>query len=146
MQIKDKITTGTFGIELGEFLVETPQAVSGLRIGQDAIEIEQATPDGQLVPRKVPGCKQSGEVTVTRGMDASAQFTDWISKTLMSRHVDSARRNITITALDHQKKPVRRIVLFDCWATSWTGPALDAHSAGPASEQVTIVFDDISVE
>lgn len=144
MAIGDTITTGTFSIAMGKFTVETAQDVSDLKLDQDVVEIKQVTSSGQPVTHKQPGVEQRGEVTITRGLDRSAQFTKWIEKT-RTRGVDSATPNITITVMDTQRKPVRRIRLHNAWASSWTGPSLEAGK-GPATERVTISFEDAEIE
>lgn len=145
MQIHDEITTGTFGIELGKSRVETAQAVSGFTGGQDVVS-EQVTPTGQHLTHRQPGADRAGEVTITRGRDKSAQFTNWIEKTMVNCAFDSAIPNIAITVMDGQEQPVRRIHLFNAWASNLQGPSLDADSAGPATETVTIVYEDVRVE
>ncbi|MGG7574888.1 phage tail protein [Streptomyces sirii] len=141
----DALTSHTFTIELGKFQVETLQDVSGLTMGQDVVELRQVSPTGELIVRKQPGARQAGEVTLTRGMDKSTAFTDWI-RTGLEGDLDGARQNVTITVSDAAKQPVRRIHLANAWASSWTGPDLDATASGPATETVTLTYEDISVE
>ncbi|MFE1776530.1 phage tail protein [Streptomyces sp. NPDC059008] len=141
----DALGSHTFTIELGAFQVETLQDVSGLTLGQDAIEIRQVSSTGEPLVREQPGARRSGEVTVTRGMDKSTVFTDWI-KAGLDGDRDGARQNVTITVRDVDRQPVRRIHLANAWASSWTGPELDATGSGPATETVTLTYEDLSVE
>ncbi|MFI5987879.1 phage tail protein [Streptomyces sp. NPDC051555] len=134
-----------FGLEMGNFQVETVQSVSAVTYGQDVSETRYVTSTGELVIHKQPGARQTGEITVTRGMDKSKVFTDWVKKSL-ENNVATARQNITITIMDPQKKPVRRVHLHNAWATQWSGPALDAGSNDPATETVTLTYDDITIE
>lgn len=146
MNIGDVLTTHTFVIELGAFQVETCQEVSALTYGQDVIECKQVTSTGELISRKQPGASQGGEITITRGMDQSKAFTDWVKETRQNHSLDTARQNIGITVLDATKRPVRRLQLVNAWASSWQGPALQAGNASPAMETVTIQFEDCIVE
>ncbi|MFG2286260.1 phage tail protein [Streptomyces sp. NPDC048595] len=141
----DALTSHTFTIELGTFQVETLKDVSGLTVGQDVVEIRQVSPTGELIVRKQPGVRQAGEVTLTRGMDKSTAFTDWI-RTSLQGDLDGARQNVTIAVSDAAEQPVRRFHLVNAWASSWTGPDLDATASGPATETVTLTYEDISVE
>ncbi|MET8682709.1 phage tail protein [Streptomyces sp. NPDC004732] len=143
----EKLTTFRFLISLGNFQVETAQSVSDLTYGQDVVEIKQMSASGDLIIHKQPGPRQSGEVTITRGLDKSQVFTDWVKKTLEDRDLDAARENVTITLLDAQGNPARYFHLSNAWASQWSGPGgMDASGADPATETVTLQYDDISVE
>ncbi|MFF4160032.1 phage tail protein [Streptomyces sp. NPDC001678] len=142
----DTFSSSTFAIELGKFQVETVQDVSGLTLEQDVVETRQVSSTGELIVRKQPGARKTGEITVTRGMDKSTAFTDWIKTTLVNADLDSARQNITIALKDAQKQTVRRIHLTNAWASRWEGPQLGASNSGIATEQVTITYEDITVE
>ncbi|MFF4403227.1 phage tail protein [Streptomyces sp. NPDC001262] len=142
----DTFSSNTFAIELGKFQVETVQDVSGLTLEQDVVETRQVSATGELIVRKQPGARKTGEITITRGMDKSTAFTDWIKATLVNADLDSARQNITIALKDAQKQTVRRIHLTNAWASRWEGPQLGAANSGTATEQVTVTYEDISVE
>ncbi|MDH6699525.1 phage tail protein [Streptomyces griseoviridis] len=142
----DTILNSRFTIELGKFQVETVQNVSGLSLEQDVVETRQVSPTGEMVVRKQPGSRRTGEITVTRGMDKSTAFTDWIKATLVDADLDAARQNITISLMDAKKQTVRRIHLSNAWASRWQGPSLGAAGSESASEEVTITYEDITVE
>ncbi|MGK5731570.1 phage tail protein [Streptomyces sp. URMC 124] len=142
----DTFSSSTFAIELGKFQVETVQDVSGLTLEQDVVETRQVSSTGELIVRKQPGARRTGEITITRGMDKSTAFTDWIKATLVNADLDSARQNITIALKDAKKQTVRRIHLSNAWASRWEGPQLGATNSSVATEQVTITYEDITVE
>ncbi|MFC0602562.1 phage tail protein [Streptomyces palmae] len=142
----DTILNSRFAIELGKFQVETVQNVSGLSLEQDVVETRQVSPTGEVVVRKQPGSRRTGEITVTRGMDKSTAFTDWIKATLVDADLAAARQNITISLMDAQKQTVRRIHLSNAWASRWQGPSLGAASSESALEEVTITYEDITIE
>ncbi|MFI9202381.1 phage tail protein [Streptomyces sp. NPDC053048] len=142
----DAFNSSTFAIELGRFQVETVQEVSGLTLEQDVVEVRQVSPTGELIVRKQPGSRRAGEITITRGMDKSTAFTDWIKSTLVNADLDSARQNITIAVKDAHEQTVRRIHLTNAWASRWEGPQLGATGSDGATEQVTITYEDITVE
>ncbi|MEU5537418.1 phage tail protein [Streptomyces sp. NPDC020362] len=142
----DTFSSSTFAIELGKFQVETVQDVSGLTLEQDVVETRQVSATGELIVRKQPGARKTGEITIVRGMDKSTAFTDWIKATLVNADLDSTRQNITIALKDAKKQTVRRIHLTNAWASRWEGPQLGAADSGTATEQVTITYEDITVE
>ncbi|TWF95519.1 phage tail protein [Saccharopolyspora dendranthemae] len=142
----DTLSTHRFGVELGSVTVESVKEVSGLTVEQDVIETQQVTLTGERINKKQPGGQKGGEVTITRGLDKSTEFTAWIKKTLIDGDVEGARENLTIEIQDSQGETVRRMQLFDCWVSKWEGPGVSAGESNPATEQVTIVFERIEVE
>ncbi|MFF3863317.1 phage tail protein [Streptomyces sp. NPDC002209] len=114
--------------------------------GQDIVEVKQVTQNSALTISKQAGARLSGEITISRSMDRNTAFTDWVKETVANRNLDSARKNVTITVMDSQKTPVRRIMLSNAWASSWSSPSLEAGGSGPATEQVTITYEDVTVE
>ncbi|MEV4251290.1 phage tail protein [Streptosporangium canum] len=131
----DTFSSSTFAVELGKFQVETVQDVSGLTLEQDAATRKALA----------PGARRGGEITIRRGMEKSAAFTDWIKATRVNAGRDGARRNITIVAKDANTNTVRRIQLTNAWASRWEGPQLGTPG-GAAMEHVTITYEDITVE
>lgn len=142
----DALSTHLFGVQLGGYLVESIQEVSGLTVEEDVVEVKQVTPEGKALIRKQPGARKGGEVTITRGLDKSSEFTKWIKETLNKGAVETARQNLTIEIKDTQGSTVRRIQLMQGWASKWEGPSLKAGESSPATEKVTITFEEIVVE
>jgi phage tail-like protein len=142
----DALSTHIFGIQLGGYLVESVQEVSGLSVEEEVVEVKQVTADGKQIIRKQPGARQAGEITIVRGIDQSSAFTDWIKETLNNGAVNTARQNLTIEIKDSTQATIRRIQLMQGWASKWEGPSLKAGESSAASETVTITFEEIVVE
>ncbi|MEJ3746402.1 phage tail protein [Actinomycetes bacterium KLBMP 9797] len=140
----DAFATHRFQVELGKARVESVQEVSGLTVELDAIEVNQVTPTGEYIIRKIPGARKGGEVTVTRGLDKSSAFTSWIKDTFEKGAIDAARQNISIIIVNAANDQQRRFDLTNAWVSKWEGPNLKAGDPTPATEKVTIVFEDIS--
>lgn len=140
----DTFATHRFQVELGKARVESVQEVSGLTVELDAIEVNQVTPTGEYIIRKLPGARKGGEVTITRGLDKSSAFTDWIKDTFEKGAIDAARQNISIIIVDAKNEATRRFDLTNAWVSKWEGPNLKAGEASPATEKVTVVFEEIS--
>lgn len=140
----DTLSTHIFQVELGGVAVESVQEVSGLSVEVDAIEVTQVTPSGQYLIKKLPGARKGGEVTITRGLDKSSAFSQWIEQVFEKGAVDEARKNISIIVTDSKNTPVRRMNLENAWVNKWEGPALKAGDATPATEKVNIVFETIT--
>ncbi|MER7079899.1 conserved hypothetical phage tail region protein [Saccharopolyspora kobensis] len=142
----DTLSTHRFGVQLGGITVESVKEISGLTVEQDVVETPQVTPTGERIYKKQPGGQKGGEVTITRGLDKSSAFTDWIKKTLLDGDVEGARENLTIEIQDSQGETVRRMQLYDAWVSKWDGPEVSAGESNPATEKATIVFERIEVE
>ncbi|WP_372412161.1 phage tail protein [Streptomyces luteireticuli] len=147
MATGDVFPSNLFSVELGKFKVETVQSVSVPSVQLEVVETRQVSATGEPIIRKQPAPRpQSGEITVTRGMDRSTAFTDWIHTTLEKRDIDNARQNVTIVQYDTNKKAVLRYHLTNAWASQLKTADLDASSTTAATEQVTITYEDIAVE
>lgn len=142
----DALATHRFGVQLGGVTVESIKEISGLTVQQDVVETQQVTERGKPITKKQPGGHKGGEVTITRGMDKSSEFTKWLNKTVGEGDVDDARQNITIEIQDPKGETVRRIQLYDAWVSNYDGPALSATQSAGAEEKATIVFERIEVE
>jgi phage tail-like protein len=142
----DALSTHVFGVQLGGYRVESIQEISGMTVEEDVVEVKQVSDQGKQIIRKQPGARQAGEVTITRGLDKSSEFTKWIKETLNKGAVSSARQNLTIEIMDSELNTVRRIQLMQGWVSKWEGPSLKAGESSPATESVTIVFEEITVE
>ncbi|MCX2732781.1 phage tail protein [Saccharopolyspora sp. NFXS83] len=142
----DSLSVHRFGVQLGGVTVESVKEVSGLTVEQDVVETQQVTDTGKMMNKKQPGGHKGGEVTITRGMDQSPEFTTWINKTLTDGEVESARENLTIEVMEPNGSVVRRIQLYDAWVSKWEGPGLNAGESNAATEKATITFERIEVE
>ena len=142
----DALSVHRFGVELGSVQVETVKEVSGLVLEQEVVDIPQTTPAGKPMVKRKPGTQQGGEVTITRGLDKSSEFSQWLNKTLIDGDVENARENLTIEVMDSKGESVRRIMLFDAWVSKWEGPELTAGESNAATEKATIVFERIELE
>ncbi|MFI9045429.1 phage tail protein [Streptomyces sp. NPDC053427] len=147
MATGDVYPSNLFSVALGNFQVETVQSVSAPTEQWEVVETRQVSASGEPVIRKQPAASpQSGEITVTRGMDKSRAFTDWINTSLEKKDIDSARQNVTIVQYDVNKKPVIRYHLTNAWASQLQGADLDASSTSPATEKVTITYEECTIE
>ncbi|MFJ4806756.1 phage tail protein [Streptomyces murinus] len=136
-----------FSVDLGAFQVETVQSVSTPTLQIQVVETRQLSSIGEPIVRKQPAYgPQSGEITITRGQDKSRAFTDWIYTCLDEKDIDAARQPVTITQYDTKRNPVLRYHLTNAWASQLTGPGLEATNNNAATEQVTLTYEDVSVE
>ncbi|MFF1874438.1 phage tail protein [Streptomyces sp. CB03911] len=140
------IATHIFTVQLGAYEVETVQEVSGLSFELDAIDHFEVTRSGQLVVRKLAGARKGGEVTISRGLGASGEFTKWLEESFIKGNVKGARQSLSIIVKDTENNPVRTINLKNAWVKKWEGPNLKAGESQAAVEKVTVVFEDVELK
>ncbi|WP_280466085.1 phage tail protein [Nocardia brasiliensis] len=146
MAVGDPIRANVFAVDLGKYRVATYQNVAGLRIGSQTVEVKSVTATGVMLNRKIPGDPERPDVTLTRPMDSSRTWLEWVMMTARNQDVDPARANVTITLLDSAKKPAVRFNLKNAWASIWEAPELQAGNTAPAIEKITLVYEDITVD
>jgi phage tail-like protein len=145
LQPGDALAAHNFGLQIDGVTVEYLQEVGGLSLEQDVIEYQQVSADGRPVTKKMPGAKKAGEASVTRGMTESSAFTQWINDSLAG-NMASARKNASIILMDYQYNPVKRYNMTNAWCSKVESSGVKAGDASALTEQVTITFEDLTIE
>jgi phage tail-like protein len=145
LQPGDALAAHNFGLQIDGVTVEYLQEVGGLSLEQDVIEYQQVAANGRPVTKKMPGTKKAGEASVTRGMTQSKAFTEWINES-MAGNMASARKNATIMLMDYQYNPVKRYNMTNAWCSKVESSGVKAGDASALTEQVTITFEDLTIE
>src|SRR3982751_3687880 len=122
-------------VEMGSF-----RKCSGIESETETIENKEATKDGRMIIRKVPGAMKWSDITLERRIDESKALWEW-RKQVEDGDVDSARRDGSIVIKDSVKKEVARWNFEKGWVSKWTGAELDAGSNEVATEKVTITHE-----
>jgi phage tail-like protein len=125
------------GVTLGYF-----RKCSGVESETETIEFKEATKDGKLIIRKVPGAMKWANISLERRIDASAALWEW-RKQVIDGDVDSARRNGSIVLYDSKHTEVARWNFIDGWPAKWTGAELDAGGSDVATEKVEIAHEGL---
>jgi len=145
LQPGDALAAHNFGLQIDGVTVEYLQEVGGLSLEQDVIEYQQVSANGRPVTKKMPGAKKAGEASVTRGMTQSGAFTEWINES-MAGNMAAARKNATIMLMDYQYNPVKRYNMTNAWCSKVESSGVKAGDASALTEQVTITFEDLTIE
>ncbi|MEU7640437.1 phage tail protein [Streptomyces sp. NPDC039016] len=120
-------------VELGAFQVETVRSVSGPAF-------DPAPPGGDPLPE---GVGRPGEITIVRGPDQSAAFTDWLTRCLVERGAaDRHRQAVTVVHYAADRTPLRRYHLVGALPIAWETPA---DGTGAAAESVTLAYEELTV-
>jgi phage tail-like protein len=139
--VPDLTTTFKFalqvdGVDLGYF-----RKCSGIESETETIEFKEATKDGQMIIRKVPGAMKWADITLERRIDSSRALWEWRMDTING--VDEQRRNGSIVVYDSTGAEVARWNFESGWCSKWGGPAFDATANEVATENVTITHEGL---
>ena len=120
--------------------------VGGLKMELEKIEAkQQVAADGKYVVRQIPGRPKPGELTVTRGLGAAKNLTDWWAKVLEG-DLQSARKTAAVRVHDHNNQIIKTFNFLNCWVRVLEVNSLKAGSTEQATEKATICFDEVTVE
>jgi phage tail-like protein len=114
--------------------------VTGLGSESEAIEYRNGNED--FTPRKLPGLKKFGNVTLKRGVAQGQDFLDWRKK-VTDGNIE--RQEISIILLDESRNEQVRYNLAAAWPCKWMGPDLKANANEVAIETLEICHEGVSL-
>ena len=138
----DLMTTFSFVLEIDNVEMASFRKCSGVESETETIEYKEATKDGKMIIRKVPGAMKWSDITLERRIDESKALWEW-RKLLEDGSVDDARRNGSIVIKDSTHKEVARWNFQAGWPSKWTGAELDAGGNEVATEKVVITHEGL---
>ena len=138
----DLTTTFKFALEIDGVNLGYFKKCSGIASENEIIEFKEATKEGRMVIRKVPGPMKWGDISLDRRLDSSLALWEW-RKQVIDGDVDSARRNGSIVAYDSQSAEVARWNFEAGWPSKWQGADFDAGANEVATESVTITHEGL---
>lgn len=119
--------------------------VSGLTMEAEVIEYRGGA-DLALTVQKQPGLKKYGNVTLKRGIvpkEAGAGLFEWFN-TIKAGTV--ARRPVTVSLLNEERKPVMTWKIRDAWPVKVEGPGLNATGNEIAVETIEFANEGVEVQ
>jgi phage tail-like protein len=138
----DLMTTFKFALQVDQVDLGYFRKCAGIESETETIEYKEATKDGQMIIRKVPGAMKWGDITLERRIDSSLALWQW-RKQIIDGDVDGARRNGSIVAYDSKGNEVARWNFEAGWVSKWKGADFDAGANDVATESVTITHEGI---
>ncbi|MFJ7209865.1 phage tail protein [Streptomyces sp. NPDC098789] len=136
--MEDNVVKHQWKIELGGRRVETLKSVTGMAIDQEYVELVQNSPDGKPVPDLVLGAPSSfGNLTLTRAMDKSDTFTQWIMDSRNPTKIEDSAEDIVLVYVNPQNGAEKKFQLTGARPTSWSAQDL---TAGQADETLELKF------
>jgi phage tail-like protein len=141
----DLMTTFSFVLEVDGVEMASFRKCSGVEAETETIEYKEATKDGKMIIRKVPGAMKWSDITLERRIDESKALWEWRQQ-VENGAIDDARRNGSIVIKDSTAVEVARWSFDMGWPSKWVGAELDAGSNEIATEKLTITHEGLRRE
>jgi phage tail-like protein len=138
----DLLTTFSFYLELDGINVGAFRKCGGVEAETEIIEHKEATKDGKLIIRKVPGAMKWANIELEKALDAKKDLWEW-RKQVEEGDIDAARRHGSIVVYDSKHQEVARWNFFAGWPSKWKGADLNAGENQVAIESVTITHEGL---
>ena len=139
----DLMTSFNLVLEIGGVELASFRKCTGVEAETETIEYKEATKDGKMIIRKVPGAMKWSDITLERRIDESKALWEW-RKQVEDGDIDAARRDGSIVIKDSQKKEVARWNFIAGWPSKWTGAELDAGGNEVATEKIVITHEGLN--
>ena len=136
----DPFASFNFLVEIEGIIQGGFSECTGLTSETEAIEYRNG--DEDFTPRKLPGIKKFGNVTLKRGVVAGQELLEW-RKTVTDGDID--RHNVTISILDEQRNAQISYNLRDAWPAKWNGPDLKGNANEIAVETLEICHEGVEL-
>jgi phage tail-like protein len=138
----DLTTTFKFALEIDNVNMGYFKKCAGIESETEIIEYKEATKEGRMIIRKVPGAMKWGDITLDRRIDSSRALWEW-RKQVIDGNVDGGRRHGSIVAYDSAGAEVARWNFENGWPSKWKGADFDAGANEVATESVTITHEGL---
>ncbi len=139
----DLLTTFSFHVEFDGVDVGAYKEASGVESETEIIEYKEATKEGKMIIRKVPGAMKWADITLKKRIDNSLDLWEW-RKEVEDGDIDTARRNGSIVLYDSTMTEVARWNFENGWPSKWKGADLNAGEDQVAVEEITITHEGLS--
>jgi phage tail-like protein len=139
----DLLTTFSFHVEFDGVDVGAYKEASGVESETEVIEYKEATKEGKMLIRKVPGAMKWSDITLKKRIDNSTDLWEW-RKEVEQGDIDAARRNGSIVLYDSTHTEVARWNFEAGWPSKWKGADLNAGEDQIAVEEITITHEGLT--
>jgi phage tail-like protein len=113
---------------------------SGVGSEHEVVEHKVVDANGHESVRKIPGRLKWQDISLKRGMTSDLQIWQW-RQTIIEGKVKDARKNVSITMLSRDYKPIAKWNFVNAWPSKVTGPNFKADDNSFGIEEVSIVHE-----
>lgn len=139
----DLLTTFSFHVELDGVDIGAFKEASGVESETEIIEYKEATRDGKMIIRKIPGAMKWSDITLKKRIDVTRDLWEWRREVEMG-DIDAARRHGSIVLYDSKHSEVARWNFESGWPSKWKGADLNAGEDQVAVEEITITHEGLT--
>lgn len=139
----DLLTTFSFHVELDGVDIGAFKEASGVESETEIIEYKEATRDGKMIIRKIPGAMKWSDITLKKRIDVTRDLWEWRREVEMG-DIDAARRHGSIVLYDSTHSEVARWNFESGWPSKWKGADLNAGEDQVAVEEITITHEGLT--
>lgn len=132
----DPLVGNFFMVDAGEAIGYFTE-VSGLSMEYDLFEYQEGGVNDFV--HKLRGRMKFTNLVLTRGITHEESFTKWF----LACREKTQRRDLSVTMLTNDLKPVRTWSFAGAFPVKWTGPGLKAASGEVAIEQIEIAHQGL---
>lgn len=137
---EDPLLGFNFMLELEGALAGYFTECSGIGSEHEIVEQKVVDKQGHEIVRKIPGRMKWQDISLKRGITSDLKIWEWRDQLVQGKSKD-ARKNITITMLSRDYKPVAVWHFANAWPSKVTGPNLKSDSNEFGVEELTIVHE-----
>lgn len=138
----DPLRTYNFTLEINGENVGGFSEVSGLTAEGDPVDYREGS-DMQQSVRKLMGLRKYTNLTLKRGYTDNRKLWDWYDAV---RKGKPDRREVTITLLNEERRPMLRWSAENAWVNKIEGPTFKASGNEVGMESVDIVHEGLTME
>jgi phage tail-like protein len=131
-----------FIVEIDSVVRAAVAEITGISAEIQVIEYRDGNDKSETV-RKIAGLRKFSDITMKRGVVSDLTFWNWFRS---GEQGAPDRRNMSITLLDDDAKPVLRWKIHNAWIRKWEAPALNACANDVAIETIVLTHDGFEVE
>jgi phage tail-like protein len=137
---EDPLLGFNFMLELEGALAGYFTECSGIGSEHEIVEQKVVDKQGHEIVRKIPGRMKWQDISLKRGITSDLKIWEWRDQLVQGKSKD-ARKNITITMLSRDYKPVAVWHFANAWPSKVSGPSLKSDSNEFGVEELTIVHE-----
>ncbi len=132
----DPITGAFFQVDVGEAIGYFTEC-SGLSMEYDVFEYQEGGVNDFV--HKLRGRMKFPNLVLKRGITHEESFVKWF----LSCREKTERRDMSVTMLSHDLKPIRTWSFAGAFPVKWTGPELKANAGEVGTETIEIAHQGL---
>jgi phage tail-like protein len=138
----DSAGTHKFGFTIDGIESRSIKSVDGLSLKLEKVETKSNTLDGKAVHKVWAGNRvYLGQLNITRVMTDDPSWDVWFNAAV--KDVKLARKNGVISVYNQEGIPTREYTFKNAWPIELKVTNMNASTAAPIEETITIVYEEI---